>query len=70
MPKGYVPSWPEEVFVIKRVKYTVPWTHVICDLKSGEIIGTFYEKELQKTSHKKLRVEKVIKRKGDKLYVK
>ena len=35
-----------------------------------EIIGTFYEKELQKTNQQEFRIEKVIKRKGDKLYVK
>ena len=57
-------------FVIKNVKNTVPWTYVISDLKGEEIIRTFYEKELQKTNQKEFRVEKVIKRKGDKLYVK
>ena len=44
--------------------------HVIGDLKDKEIGGTFYEKELQKTNQKEFRVEKVIKRKDDKLYVK
>ena len=68
--KGYVPNWSEEVFVIKKVKNTVPWTYVISDLKGKEIVGTFYEKELQKTNQKEFRIEKVIKRKGDKLYVK
>ena len=56
--------------MIKKVKNTVPWTYVISDLKGEEIVGTFYEKELQKTNQKEFRVEKVIKRKGDKLYVK
>ena len=60
----------EEVFVIKKVKNTVPWTYVINDLNGEEIVGTFYEKELQKTNQKEFRIEKVIKRKGDKLYVK
>ena len=68
--KGYIPNWSEEVFVIKKVKNTVPWTYVIRDLKGEEIVGMFYEKELQKTNQKEFRVEKVIKRKGDKLYVK
>ena len=68
--KGYHPNWSAEVFVIKKVKNTVPWTYVISDLKGKEIVGTFYEKELQKTNQKEFRVEKVIKRKGDKLYVK
>ena len=42
----------------------------ISDLNDEEIVGTFYEKKLQKTNQKEFRVEKVIKRKGDKLYVK
>ena len=46
------------------------WTYVINDLNGEEIIETFYENELQKTSQKEFRIEKVIKRKGDKLYVK
>ena len=68
--KGYTPNWSEEVFVIKKVKSTVPWTYVIHDLNGDEIIGTFYEKELQKTNQQKFRIEKIIKTKGDKLYVK
>ena len=39
--KGYTPNWSEEVFVIKEVKNTVPWTYVICNLNGDEIIGTF-----------------------------
>ena len=66
----YVPNWSEEAFVIKKVKNTVPWTYVISDLKGEEIIGTFYQKELQKPNEKEFRVEKVLKKKGDKLYVK
>ena len=42
--KGYTPNWSEEVFVIKKVKNTVPWTYVINDLNGEEITGTFYEK--------------------------
>ena len=68
--KGYTPNWSEEVFVIKKVKNTVPWTYVINDLNGDEIIGTFYEKELQKTNQQEFRIENVIKKKGDKLYVK
>ena len=67
---GYTPNWSEEVFVIKKVKNTVPWTYVINDLKGEEIMGTFYEKEWQKTNQEEFRTEKVIKRKGDKTYVK
>ena len=52
--KGYKPNWSEEVFVISKIKNTVPWTYVINDLNGEEIIGTFYEKELQKTNQKNL----------------
>ena len=68
--KGYMPNWSEGVFIIKKVKSTVPWTYVINDLNGEKIIGTFYEKELQKTNQKEFRIGKVIKGKGDKLYVK
>ena len=68
--KGYTPNWSEEVFVIKKVRSTVPWIYVINDLNGEEIVGTFYEKEMQKTSRKQFTVENVIKREGDKLYVK
>ena len=52
--KGYAPNWFEEVFVIKEVKNTVPWRYVISDLNGEEIIGTFFEKELQKQINKHL----------------
>ena len=67
--KGYPPNWSEEVFVISKINNTVPWTYVINDLHSEEIAGTFYEKELQKTDQEEFRIEKIIKRKGNKLYV-
>ena len=44
--------------------------HVINNRNAKEIIGTFYEKELQITNQEKFRIEKVIKKKGNKLYVK
>ena len=56
--------------MIKIVKNTVLSTYVISDLKCEEIIGTFYEKKLQKPNQKEFRIEKAIRRKGDKLYVK
>ena len=58
--KRYTPNWSEEVFLIKEVKNTVPWTYVINNLSGEEIIGTFYEKELQKTNQQGSRIEKVI----------
>ena len=68
--KRYTPNWSEEIFVISKIKNTVPWTYVISDLNGEEITESFYEKELQKTSQKEFRIEKVLQRKGDKLYVK
>ena len=68
--KGYMPNRSEEVFIISKIKNTAPWRYVINDLNGEEIIGTFYVKELQKTNQKEFRIEKVLKRKGDKLYVK
>ena len=46
--KRYTPNWSEEIFVIKKVKNTVPWIYVINDFNAEEIIGTFYEDELKK----------------------
>ena len=55
---------------VKNVKNTVPWTYVISDLNGGEIVGTFYEKKLLKTNQKEFRIQRIIKRKVNKLYVK
>ena len=52
----------EKFFVIKKVKNTVTWTYVINDLNDEKIIGTFYEKELQKTNQKEFRIEKLNKK--------
>ena len=68
--KGYMPNWSEEIFIIKKIKNTIPWTYILNDLNGEEIIGTFYENELQKTKQNEFRIERVIKKKGDKLYVK
>ena len=68
--KGYTPNWSEEVFVIKKIKNTVPWTYVIDDLYGEEITGTFYEKELQKIDQQEFRIKIVFKKKSDRLYVK
>ena len=57
-------------FGIKEIKSTVAWTYLISDIDVEEIIKTFYEKDLQKTNQQTFTIEKVIKRKGNKLYVK
>ena len=67
--KGYTPNWSEEIFIVNKVKNTLPWTYEINDLNGEKILGSFYEKELQKTDQKEFRIEKVIKRKGNKLYI-
>ena len=67
---GYTPNWSEEIFVISKTKNSVPWTYVVSDLNGEEITGSFYENELQKTSQEESRIEKVLKRKGDNLYIK
>ena len=61
--KGYTPNWSEKVFVIKEVKNTVPWTYAINDLNSEEIIGTFHEKELQKSNQQVFKIKKSLKEK-------
>ena len=50
--KGYTPNWPEEVFVISKIKNTVPSAYVFNDLNGEEIVAAFYEKELQKINQK------------------
>ena len=60
--KYYSPNWSKDVFVIKKVKNTVPWTEAI--------VGTFYKNDCQKTNQEEFRIEEVNKRKGDKLYIK
>ena len=56
--------------MIKKSKNTLPCTFIISHVNDEEIAGRFYKKELQKRNQKDFRVEKVIKRTGDKLYVK
>ena len=47
--KGYTPNWSEEVFIINKIKNTVPWTYAISDLNGEEITGSFHEKEFAKS---------------------
>ena len=60
--KGYVTNWSEEIFVINKVKNSLPWTYVISDFNGKNIFGTIYEKEFQMKNKKEFRVEKVIKK--------
>ena len=69
--KGYTPNYTTELFSIAEVKDTKPVTYILKDEKNNIIKGGFYEQELLKTKYKDLYlIEKVIKRKGDLLYVK
>ena len=54
---GFIQNW-SEVFIIAKIKNTVPWTSAISDLNGEPIAGSFYEKELQKTSQEKFRIKK------------
>lgn len=69
--KGYTPNWTTEIFKITQILPTFPITYRFNDLNNTEIKGCFYEHELQTTQNKDIYlVEKLIKRKGDKLFVK
>ena len=48
----------------------MPGSYVISDFNGKEIVGSFYEKESQKSNQKEFIIEKVIKKKGNKLCVK
>ena len=48
--KEYTQNWSKEVFIVRKVKDTVPWTYAISNLNGEPTTGSFYEKELQKTS--------------------
>ena len=47
--KGYAPNWSSEIFIVNKINDTVPYTYNLKDLNDEEIIGSFYDKELQKT---------------------
>jgi len=68
--KGYTPRWTEEIFTVSGVQYTDPITYKIIDCNKEEIKGTFYEQELQKATQELFRIEKIIKKKGNKSLVK
>ena len=47
--RGYTPNWSREIFIINKINDTVPYTYNLKDLNDEEIIGSFYDRELQKT---------------------
>lgn len=69
--KGYTPNWSTEIFKIYKVQETNPTTYLIEDCNCRPILGAFYYQELQKTkNHDVYLVERVLKRKGNLVYVK
>lgn len=69
--KGYTPNWSTEIFKISRIQNTNPVTYLVNDMKQRPILGAFYREELLKTKYPYVYlVEKVLKRKGTKLFVK
>ena len=47
--KGYTPNWSKEIFVVDKINDTVPYTYNLKYLSDEEIIGSFYDRELQKS---------------------
>ena len=68
--KGYTPRWTEEIFTISTIQYTDPPTYKITDANDEEIQGSFYEQELQKSTQEIFRIEKIIRKLGNKSLVK
>ncbi|XP_057335036.1 uncharacterized protein LOC130673842 [Microplitis mediator] len=69
--KGYTPNWTTEIFTIKEVKNTNPTTYKLIDYQDQPIKGGFYEEELSKVKYPDVYlVEKIIRTRGNKLYVK
>ena len=56
--KGYAFNWREEIFVIKKIKNTVPWTYVITDLNNEESLEVFMKKNCRKQTKKNLKLKK------------
>ena len=50
--KGYNPNWSKKMFIVDKINDTVPYTYNLKDLNDEEIIGSFYDRELQKTKLK------------------
>ena len=69
--KGYTPNWSTEIFTITKVFPSEPHTYYLKDYKNEEIAGAFYEEELQKCRYTDVYlIEKIIKKHGNKLFVK
>lgn len=59
--KGYLPSWSEEIFVVRKRRLQREPIYYLRDLKGEDITGSFYEPELQRVREpEEYRVEKVL----------
>ena len=68
--KGATASWSEEIFTIKRIRNTIPVVYELEDLAGEVVKGGFYNEQLQKTKQEIYRVEKIVRRRGDQVFVK
>lgn len=69
--KGYTRNWSTEIFRVSKILPTIPVTYLLTDLNDEPIRGCFYEEEIQKTNNNGVYlIEKTIRRKGNKLFVK
>ncbi|KAL6416552.1 hypothetical protein ACFW04_013359 [Cataglyphis niger] len=69
--KGFTPNWTTEIFRITKVQQTNPVTYLLKDSQNEPIAGGFYEHELLRVSDPDVYlVEKVLRRRGDEVYVK
>ena len=70
--KGYLPGWTEGVLIVSRVVPGSVVTYKIKEMDDTPLEGTIYSQDLQKVTVSDddlYRVEKVLKRKGNKLLV-
>lgn len=69
--KGYTPSWSTELFIVDKVKSTVPPVYILRDIRGNLIKGAFYGQELKRTKYPDTYlVERVLRRKGNRVFVK
>lgn len=69
--KGYLPNWTTEIFTVKKIQYTDPITYLLSDWEGNDIKGGVYAEEMQKVKYPDVYlVEKILRRKNNKVYVK
>ena len=69
--KGHTPNWSSESFAVVKVQKTKPITYKLKDYQDQSLDGCFYEFELLKVKNPHVYlVEKVIKKRGDQVFVK